>query len=110
MSSFATILGHARDHLQDKTVPYRYSDPELMVGANDAVRIIRKVRPDLFLGGYKIPLRVYTTTDEAPVALEYEMLIRDYVVGHVQLRETEDAEKMQAGMFLNKFEKALMAL
>lgn len=107
MSTFADIIGEARTLLQDKVTPYRYSDSDLLVGANDSIKMIRKVRPDLFFGKYKVGISDYLITDSFPIGDEYKMAVRDYIVAHSQLTESEDAAGERAKAFITLFERGV---
>ena len=107
MATFADILSTARVLLQD-TGSVRYSDPELMVGANDAMKIIRRVRPDAFFGQYKFAIADYELNDTFPIGLEFVQAVRDFVIAHAQLRETEDSSRTQD--FMGKFASDLKTL
>lgn len=107
MTTFATIVSQARVLLQD-TGSVRYSDADLMVYANDAVKMIRRVRPDAFFGQFKTVLTDYATTDTCPVGIEFDQAIRDYVVAYANMRESEDAGTTQD--FMGKFAAGLKAL
>jgi hypothetical protein len=110
MALFSDIISQARVLLQDSVLPYRYTDDELMVGANDAVKIVRKLRPDIFYGTYKTAIADKTLSDLFPIGEEYKMAVRDYVVAHAQLRDTEDAANSRAAMFMELFKQGVMAL
>lgn len=110
MAQISDILTRARTLLQDETAPYRYADTELLEGANDALKMVRKLRPDLFFGKYKQSISDYALTDAFPIGAEYEGTVRNFVVAHAQLRNSEDAENSKAGVFLGLFEKGLIAL
>lgn len=107
MATFADILSQARVFLQD-TGSVRYSDSELMVCANDAMKAIRRVRPDAFLGQFKTAIQDYATTDTFPIGLEFVQAVRDFVVAYAQMRETEDTQAVQD--FMGKFTSGLKAL
>jgi hypothetical protein len=44
------VLAQARELLQDKVTPYRYSDDGLFYAINEAIFEARRLRPDLFVG------------------------------------------------------------
>lgn len=110
MALISDIIGKARVLLQDQTAPYRYSDAELLEGANDALKMFRKMRPDSFYGKYKAAITSYALTDTFPIGAEYEQAVRNYVVAHGQLRDSEDASNSKAALFMGLFEKGLIAL
>lgn len=107
MTTFAVILGQARVLLQD-TGAVRYTDAELLVYANDAIKMIRRIRPDTFYGLYKTALAEYGLADESPVGIEFDQAIRDYVVAYANMRESEDAGTTQD--FMGKYAAGLKTL
>ena len=107
MTTFADIISQARVLLQD-TSSVRYSDAELMVSANDAMKLIRRVRPDTFFGNYKIAVTDYVISDTFPIRIDYVQTVRDFVVGYANMRESEDAGTTQA--FMDKFASGLKLL
>jgi hypothetical protein len=110
MATYADIIAEARVLLQDTVSPYRYSDAELLVGANDAVKIIRKVRPDIFLGQFSTAIADAILSTTFPIGLEYKKTVRDFVVAHGQLRDSEDVIATKAAMFIQMFKESLTAL
>lgn len=107
MALFSDIISQARVLLQD-TSSTRYSDAELMVSANDAMKLIRRVRPDAFFGSYKTTISDYALTDTFPVGLEFVQSVRDFVIAYANMRESEDAGTSQD--FMGKFASGLKAL
>jgi hypothetical protein len=107
MTTFADIISQARVLLQD-TNSVRYSDAELMVSANDAMKMIRRVRPDTFFGKYKTSVVDYTLADTFPIGIEFVQAVRDFVVAYANMRESEDAGTTQD--FMGKFASGLRTL
>lgn len=107
MALFSDIISQARVLLQD-TTSTRYSDAELMVSANDAMKLIRRIRPDAFFGKYKTAITDYVITDTFPVGLEFVQSVRDFVVAYANMRESEDAGTTQD--FMGKFASGLKTL
>lgn len=110
MATYADVIAQARSLLQDLVAPYRYTDTELLVGANDAVKTIRKLRPDTFIGNFSAPLVDAGLADTFPLGDEYKMVVRDYIVAHGNLRESEDAAASRAEIFIALFKEGMMAL
>ena len=110
MATYADIVAEARVLLQDSTAPYRYSDIELLVGTNDAVKMIRKVRPDVFYGQFGTAITDALLTDTFPIGLEYKKAARDFTVAHAQLRDSEDVIQTKAAIFIGMFKEGLTAL
>lgn len=107
MTTFATIITQARALLQDVDAT-RYSDADLLVYANDALKMIRRIRPDVFIGKFKTPLAEYASGDTVPVGIEFDQAIRDYVVAYANMREAEAAGTTQD--FMGKFAAGLKTL
>lgn len=110
MATYANVIAEARVLLQDLVLPYRYSDSELLVGANDAVKTIRKLRPDTFIGQFSTPLVDAVLTDTFPLGDEYKMVVRNYVVAHGNLRDSEDSSGGKAAVFMTLFKEGLINL
>jgi len=110
MSLYSDIIAEARVLLQDLTVPYRYSDAELLVGANDVIKIIRKVRPDIFFGKYGTVIADAALTDTFPIGAEYKSAVREYVIGYAELRDSEDASNSRAALFMGLADKMITSL
>ena len=107
MTTFADIVSQARVLLQD-TGSVRFSDAELMVSANDAMRLIRRVRPDTFFNNYKTVISTYVLTDTFPIGLEFVQAVRDYIIAYANMRESEDAGTTQD--FMGKFASGVQTL
>ena len=110
MALISDIISKARVLLQDQAAPYRYSDSELLEGANDALKMFRKMRPDSFYGKYKDDIISYAASDTFPIGAEYEQSVRNYIVAHGQLRDSEDAENSKAAVFMGLFERGLTSI
>lgn len=107
MTTFSDIISQARVLLQD-TTSVRYSNSELMVSANDALKLIRRVRPDAFFGSYKTPIADYVISDTFPIGLEFVQAVRDFIIAYANMRESEDAGTTQD--FMGKFASGLQTL
>lgn len=107
MTTFADIISQARVLLQD-TDAVRYSDAELMVSANDVMKMIRRIRPDAYFGSYKTAITEYAKTDTFPIGTEYVQAVRDFIVAYANMRESEDAGTTQD--FMGKFASGLRTL
>ena len=107
MTTFSDIISQARVLLQDVNA-VRYSDADLLTSANDAVKMIRRVRPDAFFGKYKTPIVNYGLLDTFPIGIEFVQAVRDFIVGYANMRESEDAGTVQD--FMGKFVSGLKAL
>lgn len=110
MALYSDIIAEARVLLQDTSAPYRNSDIDLLVGANDAVKTIRKVRPDIFYGTYKTSIADAALSSAFPLGDEYKMAVRNYIVAQGDLRDAEDASTGRAALFMGLFEKSVSVL
>lgn len=110
MTTFADIILEARSLLQDEGTIRRYSDSELMRGANEAMRIIRKSRPDLFIGSFTAVISDYADSDTLPIGNEYINAVKSYIIAYAEMRESEDAGLAKSAMFIKKFSDEVMSL
>jgi hypothetical protein len=106
MATFQNLLDQARLTLQDADKT-RYPDSDLMTYANEAMRIFRKVRADLFFLTLNTPLSDFATTDTFPFAAEFEYPVKRYVIAASQFRDDEYAVNGKAEAFYKKFESDL---
>lgn len=110
LATVANFITTARVLLQDGTVPYRYSDAELLVALGMAMLEARRLRTDLFIGrASTIPS--YTTNDATAVVIDdqYRPALLYYIVGHAQLRDAEDTQDSRAMGFIGKFTSHMLA-
>jgi hypothetical protein len=109
LATVQALLDEARVLLLDATVPYRYSDAELIRALNIAVLEARRLRPDLFLqSAFALP--TYTTgTDAFAIEPMYRPSFVYYVVGRAQLRDDEATQDARASVLMNKFVAQLLS-
>lgn len=108
MATFQTLLDQARLTLQDADKT-RYPDAEMVVYANEAMRIYRKLRSDLFFATITTPLVDYLVGDTFPLSPEFEYPLKRYVIAAAQARDDEYAVDGRMSKFLAQFEKDLTA-
>jgi hypothetical protein len=96
------VIDHARIPLND-SAKERYSDDTLLSYANDAVLIVRKRRPDLFLGQWSSLPSNLSVTDAFPVDDEYFPTFADYVTGRAELVDDENVDSSRAKMLIESF-------
>lgn len=111
LDTVAQYVTSARTLLQDSTVPYRYSDADLVEALNLAMYEARRLRPDLFLGrANAVPS--YTTNDGTVVVFDqqYRNAVVYYIVGRAQLRDEEDTQDTRAVALIGKFTSQLLTL
>jgi hypothetical protein len=109
LATVQDVLDEARVLLLDGTVPYRYTDAELIRALNIAVLEARRLRPDLFLAA-AFSLPTYATGADA-FAIEpmYRPSFIYYVVGRAQLRDDEATQDARASVLMNKFVAQLLS-
>jgi hypothetical protein len=116
MAALATVQDYvtaARMLLQDKSVPYRYSDVDLLFALNTGLVEARKLRPDLFnLSGNCNEVDSYAVVDTTAVTFDaqYRMALVYYICGIAQLRDDESTQDTRAGGFLGMFRSSLITL
>lgn len=89
--SFEDVLKRARELLQDDE-GVRYTTPQLMAHAIDALELVRELRPDIFIGRLSVPLADwYEVTDFLPVPDNLFPAIGAYVAGAAEMRDDEFA-------------------
>jgi hypothetical protein len=113
LDTVGQYLQEARVLLQDKNVPYRYADNELVACLNSAILEARRLRADLFLPLYVIPYANETTVDMAtkvPMDPMYRPALVYYIVGKAQLRDEESTTDARAAAFLTKFTQQLLVV
>lgn len=106
MATFQNIVDRARIDLQD-AAKTRYTDAEMLQYAIDGVLEARRLRPDLFFGGYGTTTTSYVLADTFPLPPQYEMLFLHYIVFRSETRDDEYAVDGRAVAMLARFEKEL---
>lgn len=100
-------ITETRRLLQDLTVPYRYSDLDIVEALNIAIMEARRIRPDLFMVQARTQtLPAYSTGAlSTPVAIDYQYrsAFIYYLVGRMSLRDDETEEDQRATVLMNKF-------
>lgn len=97
--TFQNLVDRARIPLND-SAKTRYPDAELLGYAVDAYLLLRRYRPDLFIGDWTLDswsgLALGTTFPTAPD--EYMPIIADYVTARAEFKDDEHvvAERAQA--------------
>ena len=105
---FSKIISDAQVDLNDATGT-RYTAAQLIAYANDGVREVKKVRPDLFFGSYSTALSTYITSDNVPFDDLYVGFLKDYVVFRAGLRDDEENSAARSAAFFNRFKNGLQA-
>lgn len=110
LNTVADLVAHARVLVQDKSVPYRYSDDEFLTNLNSAVMESKRLRPDLWLRVVTLPS--YTLVDSTVLTIDqqYRMSLVYYMIGMAQLRDEEETTDVRAVSFLTKFKTDLVGV
>lgn len=106
MATFQNLLDQARLTLQDADKT-RYPDTDLMVYANEAMRIFRKLRSDLFFLSLTTPLADFSVGDNFPLAAEFDYPLKRYVIAGAQWREDEYSVGGKADRMYQQFKDDL---
>jgi len=106
-TTFNQVISDARVDLND-VAGTRYSGADMLRFANDGIREVKKVRPDLFFGSYTASLSTYLGTDNIPIDDLYVTFVKDYVVFRAGLREDEENSAVRATAFFQRFKNGLM--
>ena len=84
----------------------RWTDDDLLAYANDAVRVLRRERPDLFFGQYTSLPGDKTLAQDLPVDDEYMTVVADYVTARAETIDDEEALAARAALFFQLFQGA----
>lgn len=98
MAKIGDIVTQATEILVD-TDGDRYTPTQLVELVNDAIRDIRRVRPDAFIGNYGDPLPAYTIADldeDWPLDDQFVTAVIDYVAARASYRDDEFVEDARA--------------
>jgi hypothetical protein len=102
------VLTQARELLQDKVTPYRYSDASMIFAINEAMFEAFRLRPDLFSTTLRSDLtRVTASGDAIPLHQAFFAPLINYVVGRAEMREDEFATDKRAALLHSAFYTAL---
>lgn len=113
LSTVAQYISAARQLLQDKVVPYRYSDDDIVLALNLAIGEANRIRPDIFQAYMFTTLPSYSSASPSAtvdVPDTYRMAFLYYIVGHNQLADQEDTTDARTSMLLNKFVAQLTSM
>lgn len=114
MKTFAEILTDARVMLNDSAAGegevLRYTDPQLLVYARQAVMEARRIRPDLFLTQFTTDFSTLALTDAAPLPDEYVAPVTDFVVMRAEMRDDEFAVDGRAAALVQRFRAGFLGV
>lgn len=112
LDTVADYIGRCRIQLQDLIEPYRFSDDDLVDYLNEAMMVARRVRPDLFVGRFRLSFPDYSAgamTETVPVDAMYRPPFIHYISGMAQLEDQEDTEDARAVALTTKFSTQLVS-
>lgn len=105
-------ISRARELLQDRTAPYRYSDTSLKACLGTGLDELRRLRPDITAYSVIPDIDEDTVDAEDLTVLErqYRYALVLFIVGMAQLRDDEDANEGRGAAFLGAFRSRLLEL
>ena len=107
------LLNDARSHLNDRTEPLRYTDADLVVYYNDALRDLKRLRPDAFFSMYGEELPTYTVDDFLEDIIVDEIFhpaMSYYIVGNAELLDDEFVTDGRVAGLLKQFQMKVMSV
>ena len=108
--TIADVFDQVRYMLQDRVVPYRYPDADLIDHFNSSLYELKRVRPDAYIGAYGVDLSLYTTADmavEVPFSSIFFQPVVLFVTGYAELRDDEFAVDGRAVGLIGAFSAML---
>lgn len=114
MAALATVQDYvteARALLQDEIGgSYRYPDADILRALNIGLLEARRLRPELFFP-FKdaIPTFVAVNTDPVAFDQQYRSALVYYIVGRMELRDSENDKDSRAGALLALFRAQLIS-
>lgn len=109
MTTFNQLISSARVVLND-TAGTRYIDSQMIEYANDGLLELYRIRPDLRLGKYSIPVAAVVAADTVPVSDNYAMYLKDYLVFRAGIREDEQSSDIRSTAFYSRFKAGLLSV
>lgn len=111
LDKVSDYIVECRRLLQDKDVPYRYPDADLIDALNIGLLEARRLRADLFLPAFDIPFFLAAdTTKDVIFEPMYRQSLVYYMVGRAQLRDEEETTDARAAALLTKFTGQLLTI
>ena len=99
------VLDRARKPLNDAS-KVRYPDADLLEYANDAIKELRRRRPDLFFGQYATLPADKLVGENLPVDDEFMPAVCDYVRARAEMKDDEASMQQKAATFYGLFKDA----
>lgn len=102
LESVQDYIADARTLLLDTIVPYRYSDPSLLVAFNLSLLEARRLRPDLFVYRYgnRVPSYSSISPEIVPIEPQFRKAIVYGLTSHALARDQEDVQDQRSNMFM----------
>ena len=90
------VVAQARYILGDSSEPYRYTEEELVIHANNATSEARRIRPDMFDGTHDLTLEDGDIDSPVALSANYFVPLVFYVAGMAELGDDEHANSGRA--------------
>lgn len=116
MAGLATVgdyIKQARILLQDTRDPFRYADTEMVAQINIGLMEARRLRGDLFLPLFEVPVLeegLVDTNQKVPMDIMYRSPLLYYLVGKMQLRDDEATTDSRAAALIAKFTQQMLLI
>ena len=110
LHSVESYIKDIRVLILDKTPPYRYDTPELLVAFNSCLLDGRRLRPDLFVykHGNRVPHYEAADGEEVPIEPQFRLAFVYGTAAHALARDDEDVQDARAASFRAVFESILV--
>lgn len=103
------VVDRARFPLNDDDKS-RVTDAQCLPFVVDAVLMLRKKRPDMFLGNWTTSYLALGLGDNVPIAEIYLPVMADYVTARIEFRDDEFSEDSRAQSFFQLFQQGANSL
>jgi len=112
LNTVQSLIDDVRTLLLDKTQPYRYTDPELIVALNTSLLDARRLRADLFVTrfGNEVPFYGQISGEQFCVEPQFRLAFVFGVAAQALLRDDEDVQDTRANDFLARFNDVLVGV
>lgn len=112
LNTVQSLIDDVRTLLLDKTQPYRYTDPELIVALNTALLEGRRLRADLYVTrfGNEVPFYGQISGEQFCIEPQFRLAFVFGVCAHALLRDDEDVQDVRANDFLSRFNDILVGV
>lgn len=98
--SVQALLDRARIPLNDDE-KVRYTDDELLRYFIEAMQLVMRKRPDLFIGSWQFVPSAMIVTDHVPIHEMYWQVLADYVTGRAESVDADMSAESRAMLFMN---------